>query len=246
MLLELISQDYTFGDKVTIFFTFLVAMIVALTIHEFAHAMVATKCGDPTPKSFGRTTLNPMAHIEPFGFLSFLVLGFGWAKPVPINTFNFKKYKRDTFLVSIAGVLSNLAIAFVFMPLVLLVFTNITAFTNETIFKILVYITTYMVTINVILFVFNLLPIYPLDGFNAIASYLRYENKFVVFMKKYGTIILLGLLIVIDIILEVTNVSIFNYLCYYITWPLTQFWSWVFGYGGIGFNYLGLLLFGVM
>ena len=246
MLLELISQNYTFEDKVIIFFTFLIAMLVGLTIHEFSHAFVATKCGDPTPRSFGRVSLNPMAHIEPFGFVSFLVFGFGWAKPVPVNTFNFKKYKRDTFFVSVAGVLSNIVIAFLCMPLLLLLIFNSTAIINVsyTLYMILFNLLFYTVSINVVLFVFNLLPVYPLDGFNAIASYLRYENKFVVFMKKYGTFVLLEFLILSDFIYTYYDIAILNYACYYLTWPLTQFWSWVFGAGG--FNVLGYLLFGVI
>lgn len=246
MLLELISQDYSFESKVIIFFTFLIALVVSLTIHEYAHAITAIKCGDPTPKDFGRNTLNPLAHIQPMGFLSFLILGFGWAKPVPVNTFNFKNYKRDTFLVSIMGVLSNFVLAFIFMPLVLIVVLNSMSFSSAVLCEILLYLTIYFVSINIIMFVFNLFPIYPLDGFNAISSYMKYENKFVVFMRKYGKILLISLLVVFDLVYNIWDISIFNYICYYISWPATKFWSWVFGYGNIGFNYLGLILFGIV
>ncbi len=244
MLLELISYDYTFEDKVIIFFTFLLAMLVAMTLHEFAHSFVAYKCGDPTPKAQGRLTLNPMAHLEPAGFMSFLILGFGWAKPVAVNTFNFKKYKRDMFLVSIAGVVVNITLAFIFMPLVLLFIYHGYTITNMTIYKILAYLLTFMVSINILLFVFNLFPIHPLDGFNAIASYLRYENPFVVFMRRYGTFILLGVLIIFDIIYSAYDINVLNYICYYVSWPLTQFWSWIFGAGS--FNILGFFLYGVI
>ena len=91
--------------------------------------------------------------------------------------------------------------------------------------------------------VFNLLPIYPLDGFNAIAAYLRYENKFVLFMKKYGTLILIGLLIVFDIIYAATDISVLNYLCYYVSYPFTAFWSWIMGGGS--FNFIGMFVLGV-
>lgn len=246
MLLELISQDYDFESKVIIFFTFLIALVVSMTIHEFAHAFTAIKCGDPTPKSFGRNTLNPLAHIEPLGFISFLLLGFGWAKPVPINTLNFRHYKRDTFLVSVMGVVSNIILAFLFMPLVMLVVVNVSSFASYTLFRIFLYLTIYFVTINVVMFVFNLFPIYPLDGFNAMSSYMRYENKFVVFMRKYGTAILLALLIVFDVVYNIWEIDILSYICFYVSWPLTKFWSWVFGYGALNFNYLGLVLFGIV
>lgn len=243
MLLELLNQDWSFGDKVIIFLTFLVATIISLAAHELAHAWIAVKCGDPTPKTQGRLTLNPLAHIDPMGFMSFLLLGFGWAKPVAVNTFNFRNYKRDTLLVSIAGVITNLILAFVFMPFVLLVLMKGYAL-PMTLYKILIFLFEFFVATNVVLLVFNLFPIYPLDGFRAISSYLRYENPFVVFMKKYGSIILIGLLIIFDIVYAVWDISIMNYICYYVSWPFTQFWSWVFGCGN--FNLLGFYIFGVI
>ena len=241
MLLELIYNDWPFETKIIIFFTFLVAMIIGLAFHEVSHAFCAYKCGDLTPKVAGRLTFNPLAHIDKFGFFSFLVLGFGWAKPVPINPFNFKKFKRDTFLVSVSGVLTNLAIAFVMMPFVGLV--AMYGFElNFTLYQILFYLFSFIVQVNIVLMVFNLLPIYPLDGFNAIAAYLRYENKFVQFMKKYGSLILIGLLIVFDIVYAATDISILNYLCYYVSYPFTAFWSWVMG---MPINSIGMLVLGV-
>ena len=244
MLLELINNNYTFEDKVIIFFTFLVAMITAMTLHEFAHAFVAHKSGDPTPKAYGRLTVNPMAHIEPMGFMSFLIFGFGLAKPVAVNPLNFKKFRRDMLLVSIAGVIVNITLAFIFMPFVMLFLTYGHGITSMVIYKILAYFLTFMVTINILLFVFNLFPVYPLDGFNAMASYLRHDNKFVVFMKRYGTLVLLGILVLFDLIYSACDIDILNMICYYVSWPFTQFWSWVFGYGNM--NLLGFFLYGVL
>ena len=247
MLLNLIyDQNLDFKGKVIIFFTFLIALIIGMTLHEFAHSIVAVKCGDPTPKEHGRLTLNPMAHIEPKGFLAFLIFGFGWAKPVAINTFNFKKYKRDMLLVSIAGVLTNILLAFLIMPLFMLLYKYGFNIQSDILYTILHYLLYYMITINVIMFVFNLFPIYPLDGFNAISSYMRYENRFVVFMRRYGILVLLGLLISLDLVYAIWEIDILNYICYYVTWPMTQFWSWVFGYGNMGFNLLGFFIYGVV
>ena len=204
-----------FVYKVIIFITF---FIVALTAHEFSHAFVAYKLGDNTPKAAGRLTLNPMAHFDLKGLLCFLFLGFGWAKPVPINSFNFKKIKRDTFLVSIAGVVTNLILAFVFYPLAML-FLNV-AWKSEILYAIycLCY---YLFSINLVFMVFNLLPIHPLDGFNAIASQLSYTNRFVNFMQKYGVIILF----VVIVIFSYTD--IFNILVDYVGYPIREFWSLV-------------------
>ena len=93
---------------------YMFAIVIGFSMHEFAHAFSAVKLGDPTPKALGRLTLNPLKHIDIFGLIGFLVVGFGWAKPVEINPFNFKKIRRDTFIVSISGVTVNLLLAFIF------------------------------------------------------------------------------------------------------------------------------------
>jgi len=87
-----------------------VAVLTALTLHELAHGYVAYKCGDPTAKMLGRLTLNPLKHLDPFGAACLLLLGFGWAKPVPVNPRNFRDYRRDDFMVSIAGIVVNLSL----------------------------------------------------------------------------------------------------------------------------------------
>lgn len=205
-----------FSYKLIEFLTFTVAVIFALTIHEFSHSFVANKLGDDTPKKIGRLTLNPMAHFDTLGLISFLFLGFGWAKPVPINPFNFKKIKRDTFFVSIAGIVANLIFAFIFYPIALLIVTNAG---SSNFLRVLVSLFSYLYEINLVFMVFNLLPIYPLDGFNAISSYLKYTNPFVQFMLRYGTF----LLIFVIVIFNYTN--IFNMLVYYVGYPISKFWN---------------------
>lgn len=210
------SSD-SFGTKLVIFLTFTFAVIFALTIHEFAHGLMAYKLGDDTPKKLGRLTLNPMAHFDTLGLVSFLFLGFGWAKPVPVNPFNFKKIKRDMFFVSIAGILVNFICAFIFYPFALLCATHLTGGTDF--ITILFYLFLYLYQINLIFMVFNLLPIYPLDGFNAIASHLKYTNPFVQFMLRYGMFIL----IFVIVIFHYTN--IFEWLVTYIGYPINRFWN---------------------
>ena len=206
-----------FSYKLIEFLTFTFAVMFALTIHEFSHSFVAYKLGDNTPKKLGRLTLNPMAHFDPLGLISFLFLGFGWAKPVPINPFNFKKIKRDTFLVSIAGIVANLIFAFIFYPIALLLLIKTNSSSNF--LNIFTSLFSYLYEINLIFMVFNLLPIYPLDGFNAISSHLKYTNPFVQFMLRYGTFIL----IFVIIIFNYTN--IFEHLVYYIGYPISKFWN---------------------
>lgn len=206
---------YPFHYKVIIFLTFTFAVVAALTFHEFAHAFTAHKLGDNTAKMAGRLTLNPMAHFDRIGLLCFLFLGFGWAKPVPINTFNFKKIKRDTFLVSISGILVNLLLAFIFCPIAMLLEKYVEASIIAFIFYAL---SIYLFQINLVFMVFNLLPIYPLDGFNAIASQLKYTNPFVSFMQRYGSIVLLAVILIFNF----TNV--FGYLVNFVGSPISKFW----------------------
>lgn len=215
----------TFESKVIAFFTFSFASIFALTLHEFAHSFTAYKLGDSTPKVYGRLTLNPLAHFDYIGLICFLFFGFGWAKPVPINPFNFKKVKRDTFLVSISGILTNLISAFVFYPIFLLtIYFGIWGFGFVgTLQEILMSLFSYLFQVNIVFMVFNLLPIYPLDGFNAIASFLPYENKFVAFMHKYGNLFLMIMIVVF------ARTNVFDYLVSYIGYPIQAFWLMIFG-----------------
>lgn len=145
-------------------------LIIAMTVHEFAHAITAVKLGDPTPKMQGRLTLNPAAHIDPVGLLMLFLVRFGWAKPVMINPYNFKNPRRDDILVSLAGPFSNLLTAFltlIVMVLLLKFGVHMTAGMNTVFTLILIY--------NINFAIFNMIPIPPLDGSKVLIQLLPYE-----------------------------------------------------------------------
>lgn len=177
----------------------ILVLVISLSLHEFGHAFVAYKQGDITPKIMGRVTLNPLAHIDPIGFVCCALFGFGWAKPVEINPIKFRNYKKGLFLTSIAGVTINIILAFLGCGIYYICLRFLPLTNGFNLF--LLYFGMFMYTINLSLFVFNLLPIYPLDGFNCIAALTKYDNKFVNFMRKYGTLILIIVLIFGDILL---------------------------------------------
>ena len=137
-------------------------ILLGFTIHEFSHAIVAYRLGDDTPKHQGRLTLSPFAHIDLMGFLAILLIGFGWAKPVQINTGKFKNPRRDHILVSLAGPLSNLALAIIS----LLIYKFASPFASGQLGQVFMTLLLYCIIYNFILFVFNLIPIPPLDGYS--------------------------------------------------------------------------------
>ena len=179
----------------------LFVLVVSLSLHEFAHAYVAYKQGDDTAKILGRVTINPFAHIDPIGFVCCALFGFGWAKPVPINPIKFRKYRKGLFLTSIAGVTVNLTLSFFGCGLFLLISKYLAVMGLNFFTMFLFYFFQFLYLINLCLFIFNLLPVYPLDGFNCISALTRYDNKFVNFMHKYGTIILIVVLFFGDALL---------------------------------------------
>ena len=192
MLYYLFTYNLPATEMLMLVLAYLIAIVFALMCHELAHGFVAYKCGDKTAKLEGRLSLNPAKHLDLWGSISFLFVGFGWAKPVPINPRNFRNYKRDMALVSVSGVITNILLAFLAVPLFMLC-SRLDP--SNLFFVFLTYLTMFLVVINISLAVFNLLPIYPLDGFNFINTFLKYGNKFSQFMYKYGSIILLVLII---------------------------------------------------
>ncbi len=177
-------------------------MLLSLTLHEWGHAFAAHLCGDDTAKNAGRMTLNPLAHIDPIGFLMILLAGFGWAKPVPVNSHNYRNYKKGEAIVSLAGVCMNLLLVILFSALFVL-------------FGCLMYITThewlnspylwlilqYGIILNLTLMLFNLLPIYPLDGYHIFELLFARKLSFKVmfFLRRYGSFILIGIFILMRV-----------------------------------------------
>ena len=142
------------------------AILIAFTFHEYAHALVADKLGDKTPRFQGRLTLNPFAHIDPIGFLMILFVHFGWAKPVEVNKRAFKNYYKDDLKVSLAGPLANLLIALIFTIIEVFLLRVSFIMGSSTLFVVISYLVHYIAVINVNLFIFNLIPIPGLDGFS--------------------------------------------------------------------------------
>ena len=171
-------------------------IVVGLAFHEFAHAFASDRLGDPTPRSQGRLTLSPLPHIDFIGFFMLILMGFGWAKPVQINPKYYKNPRRDSILVSAAGPFTNLIVAAVFAVLVRLFFiTNLPYSLKENIASAIIGIFYYAIWINIILFIFNLLPIPPLDGFHIVSNLMPLRHyKVISLLERYGFVILIILI----------------------------------------------------
>lgn len=179
-------------------------ILLALPIHEFAHAFVAVQLGDPTPRHQGRYTLNPLRHIDPIGAVLIFLVGFGWAKPVQWNPRNIEIDPRlGSILVSVAGPLSNLVLAI--LSLVLIRFLGGNSILASFLFT--------FATINVLLFVFNLLPIPPLDGSHVLFAVLPGDFRSVqVFLMQYGMLLLFVVILLAPSIIRGPTNAVMNLL----------------------------------
>ncbi len=217
------------------------AVVVVLTLHEFAHAFVAYKCGDPTPKWNKRLTLNPVRHFDIMGLLCFTFVGFGWAKPVPVNPNNFRKYRLGSGLTASAGVIVNYISALIFFPFFILLVQYGTSAIPQYLYYFLYSFVLLLYSYSLSFCVFNLLPLYPLDGFRIVEACSRKHGKIYRFLRKYGHIILLFLIIesfICGIFVDfgVYQMAWFNILGYimqfarkYIGFPIVALWSVIFG-----------------
>ena len=163
-------------------------------MHELAHSFTAYKMGDPTPKLMGRLTLNPFKHLSLGGFLMFVLLGIGWAKPVPINPLNFKKYRTGIRLVSISGILTNFFLGLIAAIIYAMLLPTV-GYIN-TAMECVSLVLQYFMVVNSFLALFNLIPIYPMDGFNFVTSFMRADNRYIKFNVKNGLKLLLCILLV--------------------------------------------------
>ena len=167
----------------------IVALVIGITFHEFSHAFIADQLGDHRPRALGRVSLNPTAHIEPIGALMFLIAGFGWGRPVPVNVYALRPGRIGMALVAAGGPLANVAVAIAAaVGYRLLELAGIGGLAAE--------VAVWIVYYNVLLAVFNLIPIPPLDGYNAALAFLPPRAAFTVQRyAQYGIIVLLLLVI---------------------------------------------------
>ncbi len=231
----------SFVLKMILYVSNFIAVLVSIPCHEFAHAFAAVKNGDDTPKYTGRYTLNPFAHFDFLGLVMMIVFRFGWAKPVTVNPSNFRNYKKGAIEVSIAGVITNLILAFLFCPVKMLVFNNLIVGLTPSDWSrylkvFLYYICDSMFYLNLSLFVFNLLPFYPLDGFRLIDSLSSRRGKVYWFLYKYGRFFLLGIFL-LSYIADWTGLYYLNVIGVIrdlVAYPINAFW-WLIIYPIIAF-----------
>lgn len=191
---------------------FLPGIIIGLTVHEFCHAWVAHLCGDSTSKDQGRVTLNPLKHIDPLGFIMLIFVGFGWAKPVQFDEMNLRNPKYDVIKIALAGPLSNALIAMILSVLFSLLSSVLPEYPG-TILYTLSEVFMYAIYINWGLFIFNLIPLPPLDGSHLLFYQLRRFPALYNGLYKYGSFLLFGLIIA-------TSLTRINFLP---IWPAIQF-----------------------
>lgn len=172
-----------------VFLIVFISLILVVSIHEFAHAFVADRLGDSTPKLQGRLTLNPLAHLDLFGTILLLLVGFGWGKPVMFDPYNLRNPRRDAALISLAGPASNLL--FAILAAIIYRIALVFIFPTAIVFNILFFI----IYFNLLLAFFNLIPIHPLDGGKIFTGFLPASEarEADIFLKRYGLIILIFL-----------------------------------------------------
>jgi Zn-dependent protease len=220
MILSLLQMDLPMNIMIGLLVIHLFCVIMALTLHEFAHGYAAYKMGDPTAKQQGRLSLNPMAHLDPVGFLMMLLVGFGWAKPVPINTYQMRNPRKGLGLTALAGPAINLCLAMVSGIIAgLLAIPAMTSGMENEMSPIFVayYFMSVLSQLNIGLALFNLIPLPPLDGSNIVVSLLppNVAAKYLQ-IRYYTRYIFLGIMI-ISILAD--RIALFARLDYIIWYP---------------------------
>lgn len=180
-----------------LFVVFLLGLLIAITIHEYAHAYAAYKSGDPTAKLMGRLTLNPLAHLDPLGTIFLFLVGFGWGKPVPTDPNNYSK-RNDEIYVALAGIIANMIVAIILaIPIRIASIKGISVDSS-----LWLSMLSIVVDMNIILAAFNILPIYPLDGSHIAEFFMNEETQNL--YRTYSPYVLFAILI-LD---RVSNTSI--------------------------------------
>jgi len=184
--------------------TYIIILLTAFPIHEFAHAWTADRFGDNTPRANGRLTLNPLAHLDPIGTLLMIIVGFGWAKPVPINPYVLQRRSRAApMLVSLAGPMSNLLMAIIasaFFRLGLVSTTDIRIVSGEILPTVALFLYLF-ISVNLWLMLFNLIPIFPLDGEKVLDYFLPPAGvRFLENIRPYGPMILMAILFILPLV----------------------------------------------
>jgi Zn-dependent protease len=187
-----------FNNPLGLFF-WLIALATAITIHEFSHAYAADRLGDPTPRLMGRLTLNPLKHLDPIGTIMLLLVRFGWGKPVEFDPYNLRSPRRDSAIISLAGPMSNFILAIICAIVVHLLFSFRLTLLSNSFIGLFVYLSIGLlqpvIILNIMLGIFNLLPIHPLDGFKIVEGILpdTYARQWKE-LEGYGFIFLLFLI----------------------------------------------------
>jgi Zn-dependent protease len=215
MLVSIFRASSTFLEAIILLAAYAIVLLAAIILHELGHGYVAYLNGDETAKMAGRLSLNPAKHLSLVGTIMMLLVGFGWAKPVPIDPRNFREYKKGMILTSLGGVTVNLCLAFInSVGLALILKFAPSSFTTRNFEYYLVEFFLYLfylgMQVNVLLMVFNLLPIYPLDGFRIVETLADPDNRFVNFMYRYGNWVMIAFIGISFVSSSVFGTSLFG------------------------------------
>ena len=192
-LSSILTTENTFIAMLLMIFAYFSALLLAMSLHEFGHAHAAYKQGDVTAKALGRYTLAPFAHVDISGIIFLIIFGFGWAKPVPVDSRNFKNGRKSELIVYSAGILTNIIVGTIFA----LIYAILSVFVPQVFVSLGAYglalesFLEYMIVLNFVFAFFNLLPFNGFDGYRLIECITKPNNGFLMFMQRYGFMLLI-------------------------------------------------------